>query len=115
MKNQSSSSFSSLTNAAARSLLGLLLAAGFTVNSSHAQGQVASGTISSSGSGPYAYNLLFMDSAGATSPIGSVWYAWVPGSFYLPGTPTSAFAPAGWSAAIHGDSIQFLADAPADA
>lgn len=77
--------------------------------SARAQGQIASGIVTSSGSGPYTYNLSFTDAAGATSPIGSVWYAWVPGGFFLPATPTSASAPAGWTASIQGTSIQFVA------
>lgn len=80
----------------------------------YAQGQIASGTIGSSGSGPYNYSLTFSDSAGATSPIGSVWYAWVPGQFYLPGTPTSASAPAGWTATVFNNSVQYVANAPVD-
>ena len=54
-------------------LLGLLLAAG-SAASALAQGQIASGTISGSGSGPYTYDLTFSDSSSATSPVGSVWY-----------------------------------------
>src|SRR5208337_4980426 len=73
------------------------------------QGEIASGTISSSGVGPYAYSLTFSDAAGATSPIGSVWYSWVPGQFFLPGTPTSASAPTGWSATVFNNSVQFVA------
>jgi hypothetical protein len=58
--------------------------------------------------------LTFSDAAGAASPVGSVWYAWVPGSFYLPGNPTSAAAPAGWTATISGNSVQYTANSPAD-
>ena len=101
-----------LTKAATRILLGLGLSAG-TVSLLHAQGQVASGTLTSSGSGPYLFDLSFSDAAGASSSIGSVWYAWVPGEFYLPGVPTSASAPAGWTATISGNSIQFVADSAA--
>ena len=99
--------------AAGRILLGLMLVAG-TATSVHAQGQIASGTISGSGSGPYTYNLSFSDAANSLSPVGSVWYAWIPGAFYLPGVPTSAAAPAGWTATISGDSIQFVASSPAN-
>jgi len=99
--------------AVGRILLGGLLVAG-TAASVHAQGQLASGTVSGSGSGPYTYSLSFSDGASATSPIGSVWYAWIPGSFYLPGTPTSASAPTGWSATVFNNSVQFVASAPAD-
>src|ERR1035438_7414394 len=93
-------------------LLGLMLAVG-TATTVLAQGQIASGTISGTGSGPYTYNLSFSDAAGSLSPVGSVWYGWVPGFFYLPGVPTSASAPSGWSESIQGDSIQFTANSPA--
>jgi hypothetical protein len=91
-----------------RLLLGFALAAG-SAPSVLAQGDIASGTISSSGGGPYSYSLTFSDASGATGSIGSVWYSWVPGSFYLPGVPTSASAPTGWTANISSDSIQFVA------
>jgi hypothetical protein len=80
----------------------------------YAQGQIASGIISGSGSGPYSYGLSFTDAANATSPIGSVWYAWIPGFDYLPSTPTSASAPTGWTATISGNSIQFVANSAAN-
>jgi hypothetical protein len=79
-----------------------------------AQGQIALGTISASGTGPYTYSLAFSDSSSATSPIGSIWYSWVPGSFYLPGTPTSASAPTGWTATVDGHSVQYIASTAAD-
>src|SRR5258708_2294486 len=94
-------------------LLGLILAAGIAA-SARAQGEIASGTISGSGTGPYSYSLTFSDAANATSPIGSVWYGWVPGFFYLPGTPTSASAPAGWTATISGNSVQYVASSSAN-
>jgi hypothetical protein len=97
----------------ARALFALLLA-GASVTAAWAQGQIASGTLSSSGSGPYTYNLTFKDAAGATSPIGSVWYAWIPGQFFLPGTPSTASAPSGWTASISGSSVQFTANSPAN-
>src|ERR1035441_10350607 len=80
MKAMSPSAFTFLPRPATKLLLGFLLAVG-TAALVHAQGQLASGTIGGSGSGPYVYGLTFSDAAGATSPIGSVWYAWVPGSF----------------------------------
>jgi hypothetical protein len=76
-------------------------------------GQIASGTISGTGSGPFTYSLSFSDAASATAPIGSVWYAWLPGLFYLPGAPTSASAPSGWTATIVNNSIQYVANSPA--
>ena len=105
-----------ITSAVLKILLLLMLAAGATC-SVRAQGELASGTVSGSGSSPYDYVLTFSDAAGATSPIGSVWYAWIPGFWYLPSAPTSASAPAGWSAAVNsgggGSSIQFVASSSA--
>jgi hypothetical protein len=98
---------------AVKCAFGLALAAGSAVTV-FGQGDIPSGTISGSGSGPYTYNLSFSDDSSATSPIGSVWYAWVPFQFFLPGTPTSATAPAGWSASIVGNSIEFTANSTAN-
>jgi hypothetical protein len=113
MKNIPHSVFINLASATTRIFLGFVLAFG-TTSFVHAQGQIGSGTIGGSGSGPYDYNLTFSDAAGATSPIGSVWYAWIPGAFYLPNVPTSASAPAGWTATIADNSIQYAADSPAN-
>ena len=111
MKNESQSTLARFTGLiiTARGILpGLMLAVAAT-NSAYAQGQIASGVISGSGTGPYTYSLTFDNSPSATSPIGSVWYAWIPGQFYLPGTPTGASAPAGWTATISGASVQYVA------
>jgi hypothetical protein len=96
-----------------RILLGFVLASG-TVTFAHAQGVLASGTIGGSGSSPFIFGLTFSDAAGATSSIGSIWYSWVPGAFYLPGVPTSASAPAGWTATVSINSIQFVANSAAN-
>ena len=80
----------------------------------YAQGQITSGTVSGSGTGPYTFHLSFSDDPTALSPVGSVWYAWTPGFFYLPGVPTAASAPAGWAANVSGDSVQFTANSPAN-
>jgi hypothetical protein len=113
MKNLSPSVFIFLGRVARRIVPGFVLAAG-TVTMVHAQGELGSGTVSGSGFGPYTYSLSFTDLTGATSPIGSVWYAWTPGNFYLPGAPTSASAPSGWTATISSDSIQFVANSSAN-
>jgi hypothetical protein len=113
MKYMSKSPLTSLAGVATRYILGCMLTVG-TATLVHAQGQIASGTIGNSGSGPYNYSLTFSDAAGATSPIGSVWYSWIPGQFFLPGDPTSASAPAGWTATLQGNSVQYIANAPAD-
>jgi hypothetical protein len=101
-----------ITTAAGRILLGLILVAGIAT-SVLAQGEIASGTISGSGSGPYTYALSFSDSPSATSPIGMVWYGWTTSGFFLPGNPTSASAPSGWTAALSGNSVQYTANSPA--
>lgn len=94
-------------------LLGLACTIGTTATAL-AQGDDPSGTISGSGSGPYTYTLTFSDSSSSTSPIGSIWYAWIPGQFFLPGAPSTASAPTGWSASIVANSIQFTADSSAN-
>jgi hypothetical protein len=93
----------------------LMMAAGLSANA-RAQGTIANGTLSGSGSGPYTYDLTFGAGTNSLSPVGSVWYAWVPGSFYLPGAPIpgSAHAPAGWTATISGNSVQFVATSAAN-
>lgn len=94
--------------------LGFVLAFG-AATFVHAQGEIPSGTISSSGSGSsFTYDLTFSNDAGASGSIGSVWYSWIPGEFYLPGTPTSASAPTGWTASVFANSVQFSANAPAN-
>jgi hypothetical protein len=103
----------STARAATKILLGLMLVAG-TAPSVQAQGQIANGTVSGSGSGPYTYSLTFGDAAGATSPVGSVWYGWYPAAlYYLPGVPTSASAPLGWTASVVANSVQYFANSPA--
>ena len=112
MKNRMQSVFTCFATGT-KILIGSALVFG-TATLVHAQGQIASGTISGSGSGPYTYDLTFSDAAGATSPIGSIWYSWVPGQFFLPGDPTNPTVPAGWTANIVLNSIQFTANSPAD-
>jgi hypothetical protein len=93
-------------------LVAILLAGACT--STVLAGNIPSGTVSGSGSGPYIYTLSFSDSAAATGPVGSVWYGWVPPVYnYLPGVPTSVSTPAGWNYTISGNSIEFFASSPA--
>ena len=102
----------SLARAAKTILLGFALTAG-TTSIVHAQGEIPSGTLTSSGASPFDYNLTISNGAGATASIGSVWYSWIPGQFYLPGTPTLASAPSGWSATIFGNSVEYIANSSA--
>lgn len=102
--------FASVYSRSALTALSCLLAA--TALNARAQGELPSGTVFGSGSGTYTYSLSFANAAGATSPIGSVWYAWTattPPFFYLPSTPLSASAPVGWTYFIDANSIQFTA------
>ena len=84
-----------------------LLAVVGTASAAFAQGELATGTVSGvPDSGSYDYTLTLNNASGSVS-IGSIWYGWIPGFFYLPSTPTSATAPTGWNASIDGNSIQF--------
>jgi len=109
----------SITTSALKTLLIVMLAAG-TSFSVRAQGDAPTGTVSGSGTGPYDFVLSFGDGASATAPIGSVWYAWIPGAFYLPAAPTTVSAPAGWTATIANapsggmSSIKFVASSATD-
>jgi hypothetical protein len=113
MKTLSRSRWTSARTAAWKVVF-LSIAVVTVATSGHAQGQVASGIVGGAGSGPYSYNLSFSDAVNATAPIGSVWYAWIPGGFFLPSGPTSASTPAGWTANISGHSIQFVANSAAN-
>lgn len=88
---------------------GVLLALG-TASVAWAQGESASGTVSGLFNGSsYDYTITLNNTSSSVS-IGSFWYSWtpsIPPFFYLPSTPNSATAPAGWSATVDGNSIQF--------
>ena len=54
-------------------ILFAMMLAGASVTTVWAQGQLPSGTLSSSGGGPsYTYNLTFSDAGGATNTIGAI-------------------------------------------
>ena len=102
----------SIRNARLITITGRLLTAlalGSTCTSLQAQTIIASGQVSGVQASPgvFDYTLTISEGNGTTTPIGSLWYAWVPGSFFLPSTPTSASGPNGWTANIVGNSIQF--------
>lgn len=66
-----------------------------------------SGQITSITGGPtYTYAMTFADGSSATEPIGTVWFAWVPGEDFLPTSPISETSPSGWkvNAITHGGS-----------
>jgi len=95
-------------------LLGLWLAAGAAGT---AQAQTASGQITLLG-GSHNYSMVVSDSSSASSPIGSFWFGWIPGEFYLPNPLTSVGLPTGWSDNSQGsagaESMQFIASSSAD-
>jgi hypothetical protein len=92
-----------------KSFLNILLTLG-TASVALAQGESASGTVSGQYNGSsYDYTITLNNTSGSVG-IGSFWYSWtpnVPPFFYLPSTPNSATAPAGWSALVDGNSIQY--------
>jgi len=84
-----------------------------------AQGITASGTLVGTPDatpGLYDYTLTLKDTGSTT--VGSLWYAWVPGTFYLPHTPNSVSPAANWNDSIvgfgNGSSIQFTAGSAAN-
>jgi hypothetical protein len=87
--------------------LNLLVALG-TASVAFAQDEAATGTVSGQFDGSlYDYTITLNNTSGSV-PIGSLWYAWIPFAFYLPGTPTSATAPTGWTASIVANSIEYV-------
>jgi hypothetical protein len=95
----------------------LALAAAIAVTAATSQAQItATGTVSATaaGGGSFDYTITLHNSASSTASIEGLWYAWIPGQFYLPSAPTStAFPlPFGWTAnavtiAPNESSIQF--------
>ena len=56
-----------------------------------------SGTITKvSGGPPYTYAMTLKDASDATQPIGTFWFAWVPGEDFLATPPISETSPVGW-------------------
>jgi PEP-CTERM motif len=90
-------------------ILGVLLALG-SASVAWAQGESASGTVSGLFNGSSYDYTITLNNTSSSGSIGSFWYSWtpnIPPFFYLPSTPSSATAPAGWSAFIDGTSIQY--------
>lgn len=112
-------SFSPRTAAISTMLHRVLMALVVTVaaaGSAKGQGIIdATGTFTAApGAGnTSAYTLMLQNNSDSTSPIGSFWFGWVPGQFYLPSTPSSAQAATGWTENIvnggGASSIQFVA------
>ena len=93
--------------------LTLLIALG-TASAAFAQGETGTATLNGVQNGSLFDYTLTLNNTG-TTPIGTFWYAWVPGGFFLPSTPASATAPTGWTADIFQSySIQYTANSSAD-
>lgn len=63
----------------------------------------ANGSISDVPSGlEFNYTITLNNTAGSTSPIETLWYAWVPGADFLPSSPITVQPPTGWTGTITG-------------
>jgi hypothetical protein len=64
------------------------------------------------GGGIFQYNIALTNTSTDGSTIGTMWFAWIPGDFYMEATPTNASNSAGWENNIiggGGESIQWEA------
>ncbi len=79
-----------------------LLALG-AASAAHAQIQAdAQLTGQSAGGGLYTYNITLNNLGSSSSGIQTFWYSWVPGADFLPTSPVSVQAPAGWMSSVQG-------------
>ncbi len=82
-----------------------LLAIGLATSPARAAGISASAVITAKADGSdWDYAITLTNSSASTDPIGTFWFAWVPGKDFMPDMPTNAQAPAGWdvNAITHG-------------
>ena len=97
----------------------LMLAAGLVATATSIQATlIATGQITATpaGGGSYDYTITLYNSASSTVSMESFWYAWTPGQFYLPSTPTSYFAlQTGWAGVPFANSVQFYTQSAQDA
>lgn len=74
-----------------------LLLAGGTAFTTFAQvGETANATLSGVQNGSLYDYILTLNNTG-TVPVGTFWYAWIPGYFFLPSAPASVTVPTGWT------------------
>jgi hypothetical protein len=67
-------------------------------SSAQAQGITATGTFTDTpNGGGYNYDINLQNSSSSTSPVGTFWFSWIPGQFFLPSDPSSVTPPAGWT------------------
>lgn len=48
----------------------------------------------------YDYSITLKDDAASASPIGTFWFAWIPGQDYMVNAPTSVTSPTGWTSTV---------------
>src|ERR1700722_11270573 len=91
----------------------LAAAMGLTASAitTHAQVNAAGSLVGVPGGGSDFDYTLTLTNTGSVA-LESLWYAWIPGEFFLPHAPVSASgtadgATSGWAATIVSDSIQF--------
>jgi hypothetical protein len=86
-----------------------------TTHTLHAQTLSASGQLSGTASnGAFNYTLTLNNSDASTTNIETFWFSWVPGSNFMPVSPTNIGTPSGWTDQVtHGGpgdgyAIQFI-------
>jgi hypothetical protein len=105
--------FAPFTRVTVQALVVALGLTAATAERASAASPITSGTITTTGTGASnTYALTLTDSAASTTPIGSVWAAWIPGQFYFTTTPTSVSEPTGWSGTTASGGIQWTANSP---
>ena len=78
----------------------------------------ASASIQATSTGPAnTYSLTLSDSISSSSPVGTFWFAWIPGEDLLSASPTNVTSPSGWQAFVEGGyyggySIEWYALSP---
>jgi hypothetical protein len=95
----------------------IALATGLSATPAVASGIDASGVVTATPDGPnFDYSITLTNSSSSTDPIGTFWFAWVPGKDFLPTSPSDITTPTGWSVGLvsnggssDGFGIQFLA------
>ncbi len=84
----------------------LLMIGAFCLGYAHfsaAQTIQANATLSDIASGlNYDYTIDLNNTVSSTSPIETLWFAWVPGQNFLPTSPLTVQPPTGWTATITG-------------
>jgi len=96
----------------------IALAVGLSATPGFSAGIDASAVLTSKPDGPnFDYSITLTNSSSSTDPIGTFWFAWVPGKDFLPTNPFDITTPNGWMEQVtHGGpgdgyAIQFIAGA----